>query len=368
MLWKLLSIFSAACLIASCYFAWVNQQDLNAERARESFAKANVKAAQDRAKEAIDALASRQTALESAQKELAGAKDETVKLSGLVAEKENSLGLIKGNLDQLQQNVSAMEKQIEEAGDVEKLVAQIENLKRKQKEAEGALANQTQRLADIKSNYDELVSSTAKLRETEARGRRGIVDPEFTARVAQFFPEWDVAILNKGNTGGVFANADLEVKRGKQVIAKLKVKNVEQYGSVAEVIPGSLASGLVIQNGDTVVAVPVQAAPDAPAAATEAAPAAPAAPATTAPAAAPMSADPFGAPAAPAAAPSASDPFGAAPAPAAAAPAAASDPFGAAPAPAPAASSDPFGAAPATPGTTDKPNMNDPFGAAPAKP
>ncbi len=365
MLWKLLSIFSAACLIASCYFAWVNQQDLTAERARESFAKANVKAAQERGKEAIDALASRQTALESAQKELASAKDETVKLSSLVAEKENSLGLIKGNLAQLQQNVSAMEKQIEEAGDVEKLVAQIENLKRKQKEAEGALANQTQRLADIKANYDELVSSTAKLREAEARGRRGIVDPEFTARVAQFFPEWDVAILNKGNTGGVFANADLEVKRGKQVIAKLKVKNVEQYGSVAEVIPGSIASGLVIQNGDTVVAVPVQAAPEAPVAPAESAPTAPA---TTAPAAAPMSSDPFGATAAPAAAPSASDPFGAAPA-APAAPAAASDPFGAAPAPTPAApSSDPFGAAPATPGTTEKPNMNDPFGAAPAKP
>ncbi len=357
MLWKLLSTFSAACLIASCYFAWVNQQDLTAERARESFAKANVKAAQDRAKEAVDALASRQTTLESVQKELSTAKDETVKYSSLVAEKETSLGLIKGNLDQLQQNVTAMEKQIEEAGDVEKLVAQIENLKRKQQEAESALANQTQRMADIKSTYDDLVATTAKLRDSEARGRRGIVDPDFTARVAQFFPEWDVAILNKGNTGGVFANADLEVKRGKQVIAKLKVKNVEQYGSVAEVIPGSLANGQIIQNGDVVVAVPVQAAPDAPTPSTEST--TPTAP--TAPVSAPMSSDPFGAPAA---APATSDPFGAAPAPAA--PAASSDPFGAAPAPA--ASSDPFGAAPAASGTADKPNMNDPFGAAPAKP
>lgn len=349
MLWKLLSIFSAACLIASCYFAWANQQDLNAERERESFAKANVKAAQERAKEAQEALAARQTALESAQKDLSAAKDETVKLSGLVAEKENSLGLIKGNLEQLQQNVTAMEKQIEEAGDVEKLVAQIENLKRKQKEAESALANQTQRVADVKATYEELVAQTSKLREAEARGRRGIVDPDFTARVSQFFPEWDVAILNKGNSGGVFANADLEVKRGQQVIAKLKVKNVEQFGSVAEVVPGSLASGQIIRNGDVVVAVPVQTPPpEAPVTTDAGAAPAPSAPAQ-APTAAPMSSDPFGAP--PAAAPAMADPFGAAPAPAAPA---MSDPFGAAPAPAA--------------GTTETPNTSDPFGAAPAKP
>jgi hypothetical protein len=363
MLWKLLSVFSAACLAASLYFAWANQQDLNAERERESFAKANVKAAQERAKEAQEALANRQATLESVQKELAAAKDETIKLAGLVAEKENSLGLIKGNLDQIQQNVTALEKQIEEAGDVEKLVAQIENLKRKQKEAEAALANETQQVADAKSAYEDLVAQTAKLRDTEARGRRGIVDADFTARVAQYLPEWDVAILNKGNSGGVFANADLEVKRGQQVIAKLKVKNVEQFGSVAEVIPGSLASGQTIRSGDLVVAVPVQAAPETPTSTDNGGAPMPSAPSDAAPGAAPMSTDPFGA--APAAAPAMSDPFGAAPAPAAPAN---SDPFGAAPAPAAPAMSDPFGAAPATPGTTEKPNTDDPFGAAPAKP
>lgn len=360
MLWKILSVFAAACLGASCYFAWSNQKDLAAERDRESSAKNNIKAAQDRAKEGGEALTTKQAALQSVQKDLTTAKDETVKLAAQVQEKETALSVVKGNLDQQQQNVTALEKQIEEAGDVEKLVAQIEKLKRDKQEAEAALANQTQRAATAKENHDNLVAQTTKLRDAEVRGRRGIVDPEFTARVAQYFPEWDVAILNKGNSGGVFANADLEVKRGQNVIAKLKVKNVEQTGSVAEVVPGSIAEGQRIQNGDVVVASATQSAAveKSQPAANDAAPPAATAPSATPPAQAPMSSDPFGAPAAaPAAAPAMnSDPFGAAPAAPAAAPAA------------PAMNSDPFGAAPApAPGTTEKPNTADPFGAAPPK-
>lgn len=374
MVWKILSILAAGCLGASCYFAWVNQQDLMAEREREAFAKANQKAAQERTKAAGEALATKKTALENVQKDLATAKDETVKYAAQVQEKEVSHGVIKGNLQQIQDQVTALQKQIDDAGNIEQLIAQIDKLKKNQADAEAAVANQTQRLSSAQETYTNLVAQTVKLRETEAQGRRGIVAPEFTARISQYFPEWDVAILNKGNTGGVFANADLEVKRGKNVIAKLKVKNVEQFGSVAEVIPGSLASGQAIQAGDTVVAAATQSA----AAEKAAPPADGAAPAAggAAPGAAPAASDPFGTPAAPApVAPAMSDPFGAAPAPAPAAPAPAADPFGAAPAPAPAApapAADPFGAAPApapgaTPGTAAQPSTADPFAPAPAK-
>lgn len=363
MVWKILSIFAAACLGASCYFAWSNQKDLAAERDRESNAKANLKAAQETKKQGEEALVAKKTALEAVQKDLAAQKEETVKLGVQVQEKEVSHGIIKGNLEQIQQQVAAVEKQIDDAGDIEKLITQIEKLKKDQAEAEAAVANQTQRLAAAQEAYTSLIASTEKLRETEARGRRGVVDPTFTARVSQYFPEWDFVILNKGNSGGVFANADLDVKRGKDVIAKIKVKNVEQYGSIAELIPGSLASGQAIRTGDTVVASATQAAAP-PAPATDKAGAAPAADAAAPappPAGAPaMSSDPFGAAPAAAAPAMSSDPFGAAPTPAAApaaAPAMSSDPFGAAPAPAP-------GAAPA--GTADKPNTADPFGAAPA--
>jgi hypothetical protein len=356
MLWKILSLFSAVCLGAACFFALSNQKDLEQERTRASTAKANLKAAQARKKEGDEGLIAKKTVLETSTKDLQTAKDETVKLAADAIEKEAALTVLKGNLEQVSQQVTSVQKEIDAAGDIEKLIAQIEKVKKEKLEAEGATANQTQRIASAKSEFENVVAQTAKLRDTEARGRKGVVDPEFSARITQYFPEWGFGILNKGNTGGVFANADLEVKRGKNVIAKLKVKNVEQNGAIAELIPGSLAEGEFIQTGDSVVAAATQNTDSKGNAAKKDAPTADA-PSTAMPTAAPeaaapaMGSDPFGAaPAAPAAPAMGSDPFGSAPAPAAPAPAMGSDPFGAAPAPAtPAAPStaDPFGAAPA---------------------
>jgi hypothetical protein len=361
MLWKILSFFSAACLGAACYFAWSNQKDLEQERIRGATAKKNLQAAQVRKKEGDEGLIAKKAVLVTSTKELQDAKDQTVKLAAEAVEKEAALTVIKGNLDQISQQVTSVQKQIDEAGDIEKLIATIEKVKKEKLEAEGAAANQTQRIALAKAQYENVVAQTAKLRDAEARGRKGVVAPEFTARISQYFPQWGFGILNKGNTGGVFANADLEVKRGKNVIAKLKVKNVEQNGAIAELIPGSLAEGEAIRTGDSVVAATTQTTDskgNAPTKGTEATPGTPATP-TAAPEAATPAAPAMG-----------SDPFGAAPAPAAPAPAMGSDPFGAAPAPAapaPAMGADPFGAAPpAAPGAPAAPSTADPFGAAPA--
>lgn len=366
MVWKILSALSIICLGTACYFAWANQQDLKDERARGKSAENNLKAMQTRKGELEAGLKDKQTQLATLQKDRDTEKEAALKLTADALEKETALTVIKGNLDQVTVQVNSVEKQIEDAGDIEKLVAQVEKLKKDQVDAEGAVANQTQQLANKKAEFASVMKQIDDLRDAEARGRRGIVDVEFNARVAQYFPEWDFAILNKGNAGGVFANADLEVKRGQNVIAKLKVRNVEQNRSIADLVPGSLASGNSIQAGDVVVASANQsAAKPAPTPLPDTQPATPtpggAAP--VAPGAAPaMGSDPFGAPAAPAAPAMGSDPFGApaAPAPAApAAPAMGSDPFGAPAAPP---------AAPPAAGTPAAPSTADPFSMAPAKP
>lgn len=340
MAWKLLSVLSAVCLAAACYFANLNKQRAENEKTRLQAATANLKAAQDRKVEADEAQKAKEEQYASIQKERDTAKEEVVKLAADAQEKEAALAVVKGNLEQVTTQVNQVQKQIDDAGDIEKLVAQVEKLKKDQESASGAVANQNQRLAMVKESITNVTSQINKLKETEAQGRRGIVAPDFTARVAQFFPEWGFAILNKGNSQGVFANADLEVKRGKDVIAKLKVRSVEQHNAIADVIPGSLAEGGIVYAGDSVVAAAQQSA---------ATPTNPTPPGNPQPDAempaepqAPMGSDPFGAPQAPAA-PMSSDPFGA--------PAAApmnSDPFGA-PAAAPAGgamNSDPFGSAP----------------------
>jgi hypothetical protein len=362
MAWKILSALSALCLAGSAFFAWKNTEALKNERAREEYTNKNLTSIQEHKKAAEESKAKHTTDLAEANKELETTKASVADALTKATEKEQELAAVKIQLEGITKVVNDLQKQIDEAGDINALLATIATLEKEKKEAESKLANESQRLANAQETVNNLTNAAKAAEEREARGRKGIVEPDFTARVSQSFPQWGFVVLNKGNGGGVFANANLEVKRGQETIAKLRVRNVEQNGSVADLVPGSAAEGTSIRTGDLVVAAAEQAvtAPKT----TTAPTAAPGAPAAPAPAAAPAASDPFGAPPAGGMAPApASDPFGAPPAggmaPAApAAPAPASDPFGAAPA-AP--------AAPAT-GTPAAPSTADPFGAAPPKP
>ena len=348
MVWKILSALSAVCLGTACYFAWSNQKLLVEERKRETYTNANLIEIKAHIAKAQEAKTGYEAQLATATQELDTTKAAVTDYAAKVQTAEQELAVVKTNLEQTAKVVSQNQKQIEEAGDIKALIAQIESIKKERAEAESALANQTHRLVAAQERITSLTNAAKEAEEREANGRRGIVDTDFSAKVAHSYTDWGFVVLNKGNGGGVFANADLEVKRGKDVVAKLKVRDVEQNSSVAELVKGSLAEGEHIRSGDLVVAAAEQSAKTkAPAGAAAAAPGAPATPAPATPAA--MGSDPFGAPAAPA-------------------PAMGSDPFGAPAAPAaPAMGADPFGAPPATPpaGGATPPSTADPFGAAP---
>ena len=356
MVWKILSALSAVCLGTACYFAWSNQKMLVEERHRETFANANLADLKAHIVKADEAKKKHEAQLATANQELESTKTAVADTATKAQAKEQELAVLKTNLDQITKIVSDNQKQIDEAGDIKSLLAQIDSIKKERAEAEAALANQTQHLAAAQERITNLTNAAKEAEEREARGRRGIVDDNFTAKVTHAYTDWGFVVLNKGNGGGVFANADLEVKRGKDVVAKLKVRDVEQNSSVADLVKGSLAEGEHIRSGDMVVAAAEQSS-KVPAPKTAAAAPGAAAPTPGTPAAAPaaMGGDPFGAPAA-------------APAPA---PAMGGDPFGApapAPAAAPAMGADPFGTPPATPpagGATPPPSKEDPFGTAP---
>ena len=370
MVWKILSGISAVCLAVSAYFAFDNGKKLKTELELSVRADKDLASLRSRKEQGDEVQKNKIAMLETKKKELEETKEKVVKAAADSQEKDAALQLAKNTLDQVSQQVGAIQKKIDELGNVEKLLAQVEALKGEKAAAEGELASQSQQLAFKQEAVSNLQKEVARLRDYQARATKGIVESDFTARVASVFGDWGFVILNKGNSGGVFDNANLDVKRGQDVVAKLKVRNVEQQISVADVIPGSVAEGQFLRSGDLVVASAAQATSPAP----EAAPA----PGGAVPATPPAM---DGAAPAPAPAAGMSDPFGA-PAPAPATPPAGgmnSDPFGAAPAtpaaPAPAAGmTDPFGAAPATPpagggaGTKENPSKADPFGAAPATP
>lgn len=361
MVWKLLSGIAAVCLAAAAYFAFISQNDIKAEREAKATADQNFATVGKQREAANESLKNKQTQLATLTKDLEKTKTDVAAATAEAAEKAAALELAKKNLEQTAQQLGAVETKIKEAGDIEKLLAQVNALKKDKEAAEGEVATQATAVAQAQEKVAQLTKEIERNRDIDARARKGELDPTFTAKITQAFSDWGFAVLNKGNSGGVVANAELDVKRGGDVVARLKVRNVEQAISVVDIVPGSLKEGNTLRAGDTVVPAPKKEVPPPPPTPT-ADPTKPAAPPTGTPP--PVNADPF-APAPGAApapmAPAAADPF-ATPAPAAPKPGApAADPFGAppaapAPAPAPAAPPAAGGA-----GTKESPSKADPF-------
>lgn len=378
MLWKILSGLAAIALGVGVWASIENRKALTSERDLAKRAKDDLKSVQQQMAKGGETKARWEKEFAVVEKQRDEVKVEVAKVQSDGDQKVAEVDVLKKQVEEITKQLKALEDQISKAGDMKKLLAKVEELTAQKKAAEAAIANQQQQLALADERVGKIASEITRLDEVERRARTGVVESSFTARVTQPYTGMGFVILNKGNLGGMFANAMLDVKRGSNVVAKLKVRDVEQTMSVADLVPGSLAQGTVIRSGDLVVASKAVAPPPPAPAPTDAASAVPGGAAPAAPAPGAPAADPFGAPAAPgmaapAPAPAAADPFGApaapaggmAPAPAPAAPPAAADPFapapppGAAPAPAPAP-----GAAPAPPAA---PMAADPFAPPPAK-
>ncbi len=301
MLWKILSALSAICLAVGLWFSYQNKNVLEEERRLKERSDQNVVAVKADQVKKTDAKAKRNKELDEYTKQRDDRRVEVAKVNSDIVDKQKETEILKKTLEEAQKQLALIKDQIAKAGDLKKLIAEVEDLSKQVKDSEAAIANQEQQKAIVEEKLAATNVHVKKLQEVDSRQRRGQIEPGQTARVTQTFQGFGFVVLNKGNASGFYANNMLEVKRGKTIVAKLRVREVEQNQSVADLVPGSLAKGESVQAGDLVVAAarePEPAVPSAP-------PTAPATPPGTPPI---KMADPLGGgvPAAPAVAP---DPF-----------------------------------------------------------
>jgi len=72
-------------------------------------------------------------------------------------------------------------------------------------------------------------------------------------RVLAVNPAWNFVVLNLGDKQGVVNNAELLVKRGRQLVGKVRITSVEPSTSIADIVVNSVPSGTVISPGDNVI-------------------------------------------------------------------------------------------------------------------
>jgi hypothetical protein len=105
----------------------------------------------------------------------------------------------------------------------------------------------------LQTKLKEQDSQLAVLKEREAQRKSKTMRSGLEGRILAVNPSWNFVVLSLGDRNGVVNNAEMLVKRGSQLIGKIRITSVEPSTSIADIIPNSARSGLAVQPGDTVI-------------------------------------------------------------------------------------------------------------------
>ena len=91
------------------------------------------------------------------------------------------------------------------------------------------------------------------MEQSEKRRSMGVSLPGLQGRILAVNAGWNFVVLNIGDKQGLAVNSGMLVVRGNTPIARLRITSVEPATAIADVIPSSVARGVTVQPGDTVI-------------------------------------------------------------------------------------------------------------------
>jgi len=256
-----LSGFAVVCLLFALLFALMNGHKLNALRASAATPRAIVQAkttgAQQQGKGADDDRAAKaETALAQAEKEKAD---------------------LKGKLDASQQEISALRQRaagtdanstspapgtgtipVDNAQSAN-LQSQVDDLRRQLDGAEKEKTLLAEKLQDTQERpvapREAPKQETRKRRETVSARRESGSSHRAGVHgtVLAYNQAYNFVVLNLGARNGVESNSEMLVLRDGTLIGKIRISSVEPATAIGDIISNSLARGVQVQPGDSVI-------------------------------------------------------------------------------------------------------------------
>ncbi len=96
-------------------------------------------------------------------------------------------------------------------------------------------------------------SRVAAMEEEQERHRPRVNTPGVHGTVLAVNQAYNFVVLSLGDRQGVVANAEMLVMRRGALIGKIRISSVEPTTSIGDIISNSLARGVQVQPGDTVI-------------------------------------------------------------------------------------------------------------------
>ena len=126
-------------------------------------------------------------------------------------------------------------------------------MKKEVADAQKMQAELTKNVIAMNKRVDKNNATIKTFSKNQAERSDGIVLNGTEGTITAVNQEWGFAVIGIGKNQGVSADSDLIVKRGTEVIGKLRISSIEPRLTVADIIQKTLKKGARILPGDRVI-------------------------------------------------------------------------------------------------------------------
>jgi len=251
------------CLVLAAFLAFLNSQKVKALRA-------NAAIPQPSARGQVSAKPNAPTRGSS---KIASSEDRAAKAEAALAQAEKEKADLQGKLDASQQEIIALRERA--AGKSESapgsapapaenaqsadLQSQVDDLRRQLDGAEKEKELLAEKLQDAQDRT--AAPREARKAETRKRHETAIAQRESVSghhagvhgTVLAYNQAYNFVVLNLGARNGVEPNSEMLVLRDGTLIGKIRISSVEPATAIGDIITNSLARGVQVQPGDSVI-------------------------------------------------------------------------------------------------------------------
>jgi len=185
-----------------------------------------------------------ETKVKSAEAELIKAQREKNDLRVKLGENETEIVQLLKRIEETEKKPAVRTNPL--TASTAELQAQLEDAKKQLGAAEREKASLSARIRDSQARTSQL--ETEKKKGLPAGGSPGIRGTVLAVNQAYNF-----VVLNLGGRQGVEPNTEMLVLRGGSFIGKIRISSVEPATAIGDIITSSLARGVQVQPGDTVI-------------------------------------------------------------------------------------------------------------------
>ena len=246
-------------LVLAAIFGVLNSHKVKALRASVASAEASRRAVETRSLSQQGDLKPKETAVPGETDKVAEAENKAAKAEEELEQLRKEKADLQTRLDTNQSEIASLQKQVDEAaraakpaetsvaaGSTAELRAQLDDARRQLDSAEKEKAFLSEKLQSAQEGSAP-VQEGKKRREPGAR-RTGVRGTVLAVNQAYNF-----VVLNLGARQGVEPNSEMLVLRQGTLIGKIRISSVEPATAIGDIITSSLARGVQVQPGDTVI-------------------------------------------------------------------------------------------------------------------